>query len=149
VVSDAGQNLRIVPDGVAGAAAGTTFVDGALNVPAPDVVAAAYTRSFPGSTATSLYGLDVASASLVLQDPPNDGVLATIGALSPSLSFTRLAGFDIAGGHDGVVLAALQTAGATASTLYRVSLATGAATAIGAIGDPAGPAISALAIRVQ
>jgi hypothetical protein len=145
IVSDAGQNLRVVPDGVAGVAAGLTFVDGALAVPAPDVVAAAYTRSFAGSSATQLFVIDAATGSLFLQSPPNDGVLTAIGALSPSLLFDGVAGFDIAGGHDGVVLAALRGTGAATSTLYRVSLATGAATMVGALDQLVG----ALAIRVQ
>jgi len=143
VVSDTGQNLRIVPDGA------VTTVDGVLGLPAPDVVAAAYTRSFAGSTATSLYVIDAATGSLLRQDPPNDGVLTPVGALSASLNFGKVAGFDIAGGHDGVALAALQVTGSTQSVLYRINLATGAATALGAIGAAAGPAIAGLAIRIR
>ena len=140
VVSDTGQNLRIVPD------TGATTGDGALGMPAPDVVAAAYTRSFAGSTTTSLYVIDAATGSLHRQDPPNDGVLIPVGALSASLNFGPVAGFYIAGGHDGVSLAALQPTGSTQSMLYRINLATGAATALGPI---AGPTIAGLAIRIQ
>ncbi len=78
LVSDAEQNLR-VPN----VATGATVTDTQLASPlgAADVVAAAYTNSFPGSTATQLLVIDTAANQLMLQTPPNDGVLAPIGAL--------------------------------------------------------------------
>jgi trimeric autotransporter adhesin len=143
VVSDAGQNLRI------NVASGATFTDGALNVPSPDVAAAAYTRNFAGTTATQLLLIDVATNSLLLQNPPNDGVLTPIGRLDSMLTFTGVAGFDIVGGEDGLALAALQPTGAAQSTLYRINLRTGATTAIGVIGGSATPLIRDFAIRLQ
>jgi hypothetical protein len=143
VVSDAGQNLRVNVD------TGATFTDGALNVPAPDAVAAAYTRNFAGTTTTQLLLIDTATNSLLLQNPPNDGVLATIGRLDATQTFAGVAGFDIVGGEDGLALAALQPAGAAQSTLYRINLRTGAATAVGAIGATATPPIRGFAIRLQ
>jgi hypothetical protein len=147
VVSDAEQNLRI-PSVLTGA----TFTDLDLNsaaLAAPDVAAAAYNNSFPGSTATTLFVIDVASGQLATQAPPNNGVLTPVGALSASTSFTGRAAFDIAGGANGIALAALQPAGAgeTFSRLYRVDLATGAATEVGAVGT--GPALRGLAIRIR
>jgi hypothetical protein len=147
VVSDAEQNLRI-PNVTTGA----TLTDLDLNSPAlaaPDVAAAAYTNSFPGATATTLFVIDLASGQLATQSPPNDGVLTPVGALSASTSFTGRAAFDIAGGANGIALAALQRAGAgeTFSRLHRVDLATGAATELGPVGN--GGALRGLAIRIR
>lgn len=143
IVTDTGQNLRINVD------TGATLTDGALNAVAPDAVAAAYTRSFAGTTTTQLFAIDAATNTLQLQNPPNDGVLVTIGRLDPALTFTSLAGFDIAGGDDGLVLAALQVTGEARSTLYRVNLRTGAATPLGAIGPAATPLVRGLTLRLQ
>jgi predicted small lipoprotein YifL len=143
VVSDSGQNLRI------NVTTGATITDGRLNMPAPAVVAAAYTQSFAGATTTQLYDIDAATLTLQLQSPPNDGGLVTVGRLDPALSVSGTIGFDIAGGADGLVLASMTPAGATQSTLYRVNLRTGAATAVGAIGPSGTPTLRALAIQLQ
>ncbi len=143
VVSNTGQNLRIIP------ATGAVTTDLNLNVLAPDVVAAAYTQSFAGTGSTRLLLIDTATGTVQLQNPPNDGVLTTIGRLDPALVFGPTAGFDIAGGDDGLSVAVLQPTGTTQSTLYRVNVRTGAATALGAVG-PAGTApLRGLAIRLQ
>ena len=143
VVSDARQNLRI------NAATGAVTTDTNLDFVAPDVAAAAYTQSFAGTGSTRLLGIDVATGTLQLQNPPNDGVLTTVGRLDPAVAFGPTAGFDIAGGDDGLSLAVLQPTGAGQSTLYRVNPRTGAATALGAIG-PAGTApLRGFAIRLQ
>jgi hypothetical protein len=133
IVSNAEQNLRI-PD----VTAGMTNVDGALargDAQNPDAVAAAYTNSFAGSTVTQLLVIDQSTSTLMRQDPPNNGTLTPIGALSPTLTFSGFASFDIAGGNNGLALAALQITGETASRLYRVNLATGAVTEVGSLGD--------------
>jgi hypothetical protein len=150
VISDAEQNLR-VPNVLTGA----TLTDLDLNTPAPgalppDAAAAAYSNSFPGALTTTLFVIDVASGQLMTQAPPNNGVLTAVGALSTSLTFAGRSTFDIAGGANGVALAALQRAGTdeTFSRLYRVDLATGAATELGA-GIGAGPALRGLAIRIR
>ncbi len=143
VVSEARQNLRI------NAATGAVTTDTNLDFVAPDVVAAAYTQSFAMAGSTRLLGIDIATGTLQLQNPPNDGVLTTVGRLDPALVFGPTAGFDIAGGDDGLSLAVLQPTGAGQSTLYRVNPRTGAATALGAIG-PAGTApLRGFAIRLQ
>jgi hypothetical protein len=143
IVSDARQNLRIVPT------TGAVTTDGTLNFAAPDIVAAAYTQNFARPTSTRLLAIDVATGTLQLQNPPNDGVLTTLGRLDPALVFGTTAGFDIVGGDDGLSLAVLQPTGAAQSTLYRVNPRTGAATALGAVG-PAGTApLRGFAIRLQ
>ena len=143
VVSGAGQNLRI------NVGTGDVITDAPVAFAAPAVATAAYTRSFAGTTATQLLVIDVASRSLLLQNPPNDGVLSTVGRLDPLRDFDDVAGFDIAGGEDGLPLAALRPAGATQPGLYRVDLVTGAATALGAIGPAGSVPLRGLAIRLQ
>jgi trimeric autotransporter adhesin len=147
-VTDSELNLRTNVD------TGATTTDTALTrspvaPPAPDASAAAYTRNFAGTTTTQLLVIDIASNALMLQSPPNDGVLTAIGLLDPVLLFDSTAAFDIAGGDDGLALAALQVRGDAQSSLYRVNLTTGAVTAIGPIGPAGTPAPRALAIRLQ
>ena len=150
VVSDSGLNLRINAD------TGATTTDGAINRAgvAPVVAGGAYSNSFAGARSTVLYDLDAASAVLAQQVPPNDGTLVNVGALS--VPFTGAASMDIAGGANGLVLAALRTGATGPYTLYTVSLTTGAATlyrnttgdaARSLIGGSAGPQVVDIAIR--
>jgi hypothetical protein len=143
IVSDARQNLRI------DAPTGAVMTDGDLDFPAPDVVAAAYTQNFARPASTRLLAIDAATGTLQVQNPPNDGVLTTLGRLDPALVFGPTAGFDIVGGDDGLSLAILQPAGASQSTLYRVNLRTGAATAVGAIGPAGAAPLRGFAVRLQ
>ncbi|MEW6020536.1 MAG: DUF4394 domain-containing protein [Pseudomonadota bacterium] len=131
VIGDGGQNLRINVD------TGATTTDGAINRGGslPMVTAGAYTNSYAGATATTLYDIDGANASLAMQNPPNDGVLANVGALGVAAMGDN--GMDIAGGANGLVLAALRTAVNGPSSLYRIDLATGAATLANGSADPA------------
>lgn len=96
VIGSDGTNLRINVDD------GAVTVDGALAFAATDammgmapaVVAGAYTNSTmgPAPEATQLFDID-AMGNLLLQAPPNDGVLNTVGALGLD-SFEAIA-FDI------------------------------------------------------
>ena len=135
VIGNAGQSLRINVD------TGATTTDGAVNRggAAPSVTAAAYTNSFAGTTATMLFDIDTASAALALQSPPNDGTLVNIGALGVAVAGD--VGFDIAGGANGLALAALRTSATGPSSLYRIDLATGAAVLSGGAATPAASAI--------
>jgi Domain of unknown function (DUF4394) len=143
VVSDAGQNLRLNPDTGAVAA-----VDGRLAFAAgdkqagkqPAVTGAAYTNpDIDPNTATTLFDIDTAADVLVTQNPPNDGVLNTVGALG--VDVTKVVGFDIglprgeSKNASGTALAALQAAGG-ASTLYRIDLSNGRAEPRGKISEP-------------
>jgi hypothetical protein len=150
VISDNGQNLRINVD------TGATTTDADINRAgaAPMVLAAAYTNSFDGAASTMLFNLDAASDVLTLQAPPNDGTLTNVGALGIDIS--GAAGFDIAGGANGLALAALRSGASGPFTLYSVSLTTGAATlyrntggnaALNQIGGASGPALRDIAIR--
>ncbi|MDO8047012.1 DUF4394 domain-containing protein [Janthinobacterium sp. SUN211] len=135
VIGNTGQSLRINVD------TGATTTDGAVNRAgaAPVVTAAAYTNSFAGTTATMLFDIDTASAALALQNPPNDGTLVNVGLLGVAVAGD--AGFDIAGGANGLALAALRTSAAGPSSLYRIDLATGAAVLSGGAATPAASAI--------
>ncbi|MGL4460927.1 MAG: DUF4394 domain-containing protein, partial [Planctomycetia bacterium] len=144
---DGNLNMMMAPPG--------TNTDGNITG-ATGVTATAYTNSFgtggspatPAGTTTQ-FTLDAASNTLFFQNPPNSG--AQVGALPITLNgapldFTEISGFDIvsnvrvamsntavsaaAGGGSGF---AVLTVGGVAG-LYRINLATGAATALGSVG---------------
>ncbi|AVZ85613.1 DUF4394 domain-containing protein [Acinetobacter sp. WCHA45] len=117
VISNTGQNLRINVD------TGDTIKDGDINgISEAKVTAAAYTNSFatPISTlATELFDLDQTGKTLTKQNPPNAGTLNLIGNLGVNLGIDN--GFDIAGGDNGLALAAVSGASGP-SVLYRIDL---------------------------
>lgn len=147
VLSDTGQNLRLaeldneIETNVDGNLA---YAQGDANAGvSPAVVAGAYSNNLDGVEETALYDFDLATGNYVQQDPPNDGVLNTIGP--PGVGFTSLVGFDITslGGADEG-FAAIQTAEGQPSVLYGVDAESGAVSEIGVIGD--GEYVSDLAI---
>ncbi len=125
VVSDTGQNLRINVD------TGATTVDAFLrngSARALGVAAVAYTNNdTDASTGTTLYDLDSVADQLVIQAPPNDGVLGTVGAVG--FRGSAEATFDIASrvvdgkAVENMGYAALDGGGA----LFEIDLKTGAA----------------------
>lgn len=135
LVDAAAENFRVLPSARAAGAAGATFVDTALN-PAAAAVAAGYTNNFAGTSVTTLFVIDGAAGTLNLQGgvngtpSPNAGALSVVGALG--VTAVGDVGFDIAGGHNGVALAALSTDASTPA-LYSVNLATGAASPFNAM----------------
>lgn len=141
IVSNTGWNIRVNPITGALAAADTSLayaVGDSGEGLAPQVVAAAYINNDTNpATATVLYGIDAARDVLVTQNPPNAGVLNTVGSLG--VGATSIAGFDVSGA-DGVAYAALVPAGqpgnSARASLYTIDLATGAATLVGKIGGP-------------
>ena len=126
VISDSGQSLRINVD------TGATATDGAVN--SAGVTAAAYTNSYNGATATMLYDVDTVAGVLALQNPPNDGALSTVGSLGVGAGKEDVA-MDIAGGANGLVLAAMRQSFNGATMLYRVDLTTGAAVPVNGTSD--------------
>jgi trimeric autotransporter adhesin len=154
VVSDADQNLRLNPNNGAVAAVDTTlaFATGDLNNGQnPNVVGAAYTNNFIGSTTTTLYGIDHNLNALVRQGSiggtpisPNGGQLFTVGALG--VDPNQVVGLDISS-ESGAALASFNTQGGAPTQLYAINLTTGAATLIGAIGG--GDIILDIAIEVR
>ncbi|BCJ90501.1 lipoprotein [Terrihabitans soli] len=123
VMADDGTNLRInVDDGKATADKPHAFKEGDASASkTPKVVAGAYTNSKngPKPEKTALYNID-ASGALVKQDPPNDGVLNTIGSIG--MTPTGPVAFNIV--SDGIKNSAWLAHG---GTLYSVDLETGAA----------------------
>lgn len=90
---------------------------------------------------------------LTLQNPPNDGILTDVGPLG--LDITGFAAIDIAGGGNGLILAALRASATGPFALNTILLTTGAATlytntsgnaALSQIGGASGPALRDIAI---
>ena len=129
VQSDLGQNLRIDPtSGAVIADAALAFAAGDINANrTPQIAESAYLNSFPGTPSTTLYAIDSSTDSLVIQNPPNDGTLQTVGSLG--VDVTTMAAFDIAPG-DNTGYAALSPVGSGRSQLYTIDLSTGDATPI-------------------
>ncbi|MGH8566718.1 MAG: DUF4394 domain-containing protein [Gammaproteobacteria bacterium] len=126
-----GQNLRSHPE--IGATAADTPLAYAEEDPhagtKPSITAAAYTNSVRAAPSTKLFNIDSGLDLLVLQDPPNDGTLETVGPLG--IDFDRAGGFDIVSdGKDRDSAFA-----ASESTLYAIDLETGKAERLGTIGD--------------
>jgi hypothetical protein len=142
VQSDTGQSLRVNVD------TGMVITDGNLNPGTPQVVGTAFTNNFAGATSTTQYALDVATSTLTRQNSVS-GALTTVGPFNAGTTFALEGGFDIAGGDNGLAIAALQPTGATQSTLYRVTLGNGALTSLGLLGSSGTTVIRALAIRLQ
>ena len=97
----------------------------------PRIVASAYTNSVAGATTTQLFDLDAGRDALVLQNPPNNGTLVSVGALGIDVGDN--AGFDISA-VDGVAYVSAQLGQSISSQLYTVNLTTGATTLVGRIG---------------
>ncbi|MCC6675597.1 MAG: DUF4394 domain-containing protein [Phycisphaerales bacterium] len=136
-VSNANQNLRLNP--VTG---GIAMVDAALSYAAadpnfgadPNIVHAAYTNNFAGATSTTLYVVDSGLDILAIQNPPNNGVLNTVGALGTDV--TELGGFDISGAT-GIAYMAIRDAQLARTTFWTVNLTTGQAMMVGEVGGGA------------
>ena len=141
VVGGSGQNLRVNVD------LGATATDGPLAYVAgdpnagekPAIAGAAYTNNRPNVATTRLLELDAARDVLVLQDPPNDGGLVTIGPLG--IDVQPLAGFDVTTDPTGKDHGWIASGG----TLHVVDLATGKATPVGQIGATPGLRVVGLA----
>jgi hypothetical protein len=123
-VSDSDQNLRLNPNN-----GGLAATDGLLRYATSDpnagtnanIIAVGYANNFSGAASTVLYGVDSGTDALVIQDPPNEGILNTVGPLG--VNATGEGGFDISP-STGVAYAALNVGGTP--NLYTVNLRTGA-----------------------
>jgi len=149
VHSDTGQSLRVVA--ASGLVSQDTNLQAAVGFAAPQVIGTAYNNSYAGGASTVSYVIDAAN-NRVMRHASVAGTLEFIGA---GTGVDILAGgiqaegdMDIAGGENGLVLAALLPTGATQSGLYRIAPATGAGTALGAIG-PAGTVLTDFAIQLK
>ena len=135
VVSDTGQNLRIIPsartaaDGTA-LLPGDTFTDAAINragSTVPGVTGVAYTNNDTDpATATTLYDIDSQRDELSIQNPPNAGALTNTVPLSEQTG--PRVGFDIrtTSGGDLAVASLTRRVGPSIRTrIVVVDLATG------------------------
>ncbi len=129
VMGSDGTSLRVnVDDGKATVDGSHKYKDGDANAgKAPKVVAGAYTNSWKGTKATALYNIDAATGALVMQAPPNDGVLNTVGSLGMPVSGP--VAFNIVSTGEDKNDAWLVAGGA----LYSVDLKTGKASMVGKI----------------
>jgi len=128
VISDTGLNFRINVDTGAVTRDGTLAYaanDAGAGAP-PAVAGAGYTNSVGGqiATSTALYNIDYERDVLLIQNPPNDGVLCTVGPLGVNVS--ALSGFDIF--SPSMAYGSFVVGGQTG--LYQVNLSTGAATLV-------------------
>lgn len=122
LVANNGENYRINVD------TGEVSVDQPLNynpAQALGITAAAYTNSIAGVSSTTLYNLDYNSDALVIQNPPNNGVLTQVGLLGFNLP--PIAGFDIVTNRNGANVGFI----VSGRSLYTVDLSTGRATFMG------------------
>ncbi|MEP6518752.1 DUF4394 domain-containing protein [Microcoleus vaginatus] len=154
-VNQAGQNARLNPDTGAivdvDTLTGGVQLDGNLAYAAGDrnfgnpgaAAAAAYVNNLAGAASTTLFAIDTNLDILVRQDPPNNGVLNTIGSLG--IDAGTVLGFDVrsVGGNE-TALAAIEVGGV--SSLYNINLTTGQASIVGQIGD--GRGIKGLALTL-
>jgi hypothetical protein len=129
VMGSDGTSLRVnVDDGKATVDGSHKYKDGDANAgKTPKVVAGAYTNSWKGTQATALYNIDAATGALVMQAPPNDGILNTVGSLG--IAVTGPVSFNIVASQPDKNDAWLATGGA----LYSVDLKTGKAAMAGKI----------------
>jgi hypothetical protein len=147
VVSDWGQNLRVVPSARSlgtpplAQASGATFTDLDLNPDFPSLLASAYTNAFSGAARTTLFGIDGLSDQLLRQGgpdgtpSPNTGTLTPIGSLG--IDAIGDVAFDIAGGRNGAAIAIIESID-TPPSVYAVSLSTGGATPFNATSNSVG-----------
>lgn len=145
LVGGNGQNLRVNVDlGAAAADAPLAYAPKDPNAgKRPAIAAAAYTSAVANAPATKLFDIDSDLDVLALQEPPNDGVLVTIGPLGAD--FGPLAGFDVLTDASGNDLA-FAVSGAI---LYRIDLTTGAATSLGTVGGQAAALIALTAVPME
>ena len=151
ITSSGGQNMRINPDT-------GEVIDGDINTNGlqtdndlqyaagdsgfglqPNIVAIAYTNSVNGANTTELFGIDASRDVLVRISQPNNGVLTTVGPLG--VNTDNQIGFDIVG-NSGTGLAVLEINGD--ARLFSINLSTGAATAIGDLGNSSIISVSSL-----
>jgi len=145
VMASNGQNLRVNVD------TGATVIDGRLSYDKQDahagteprVLAGAYINSYKGTKYTQLFDVDSKNGMYVVQDPPNDGVLKTIGPTGLSAG-TKIEAIDIftdpKDEYHGFAVAG--------GALYVFPLAKGTMRRVGKIASPAGGGVIDIATPV-
>lgn len=133
VVNGDNTNLRVNPTTAATITdTPLAFAVGDVNFGQDPIIGAvAYTNQVAGASTTMLFGIDVRSSSLVRIDPPNGGVLNTVGSLNTPLFQIETGvgqGFDIDAASGVAFASLLLSTGGTA--LSTINLTTGRATEI-------------------
>jgi hypothetical protein len=131
IIGSDGTNLRAnVDDGKVTKDGQLKFADADMHKgKTPKVVAGAYTNSVKGAKETVLYDID-ATGVMVKQTPPNDGILNSVGMLGAAAGNFA---FDIVssdGANEGWLM--------SGDMLYKVDLASGKASPVGAISGVSG-----------
>ena len=128
ILTSGGVSLRVnVDDGKAIVDGALKYKDGDANAgKTPKVIAGAYSNSFKGTKTTTLYNIDATAGALATQNPPNDGVLNTVGPLGVTLSGPAAFNIVAMGEDNSAWLAA-------GGALHAVDLKTGKATMAGKI----------------
>lgn len=140
VTSKENQNYRLHP--VTGAIVAT---DLNLNYSAsdpnaaldPSIGAGAYTNSYIGSTSTQLFNYDLDLNTITLQNPPNNGVLNTIGTSGISINVSDPSiDFDFYYNSANAMNEnyAIANTSSTFDNLYSVNISNGMFTSIGQVG---------------
>lgn len=141
VTASNNANFRLHP--VTGAIAATdgalAFAAGDVNVGKnPSIGSGAYTNSYIGATATTLYNYDDSLNILTTQNPPNNGVLNTVGTTGLVLNLAdQTADLDIffnEATNSNVALLCINPLTQVFDQLYKVNLGTGATSLVGSIG---------------
>ncbi len=149
VVAANGKNFRLNPltGGLAANDSDLKYADGDVNEnEIPGVTSAAYTNSYIGSTNTGLFVFDAAKGNIAFQNPPNDGVLNTIGAaglnINQDMLHTSMDAYHNPSTGTNTFILAAKPSGNVFDDLYNVNSSTGTITRIGRIG----PALSVRAL---
>jgi len=154
VVGSNNNNYRLHP--VTGALAATdgilAFAAGDVNLGVdPEIGAVAYTNSFNGATATTLYNYDNLLNVLTTQIPPNNGILNTVGISGITLNPADASAdidiyFDLESSTDLAYLSA-NPFGTSNDNFYTMALETGLAGFVGRIGG--GIAVRDIAVFID
>jgi hypothetical protein len=107
----------------------------------PAVRAGAYINSVAGAKETQLFDIDSATGGYLIQDPPNDGVLTTIGASGAAARGVDAIDIftDARGDYVGFAVAR--------NELFRLDVARGTLTSLGTVGGSAIRLIDVAVVR--
>jgi hypothetical protein len=151
IVADGGLNARVNPNNGAPVGGSPDTPHSGLPLGATGVTAVSYTNAFTQpftGGVTTVYVLEPTANQLMIQNPPNAGVLTaarTVTFGGAPLDFGAVAGLDIPG-EVAVATSSVPAAGSGialldvsgAEGLYTLDLTTGAATLLGAVPSPLG-----------
>jgi len=131
IIGPSGQSLRVnVETGQAAVDGRLAYATGDRNAGKPPLVTAgAYLNSIAGATQTQLFEFDSGNGVYVIQDPPNDGTLNTIGPTGLAADM-RIDAMDI---HSDKAMAVYTGFAVAANRLYSFAIANGRLQNVGPI----------------